>query len=254
MRTFVMGDLHGAHRALKQCLERSGFDRENDTLIQLGDVADGFDEVYECVETLLSLPRLIAIKGNHDEWLREFIETGYHPSHWTYGGAATARSYLRLHDLEDHILRSSIGFKTALNPEHIPHRHREFFMGQQLYHIDESMNCFVHGGFDREVEFAGQDPRVYYWDRQLWSAAMSFRAGGERQKGRFRMVTPFERVFIGHTGTLNWKTDQPMQAANIWNLDTGAGHSGRLTIMDVETKEFWQSDPVTELYGRGGGR
>jgi len=35
-----------------------------------------------------------------------------------------------------------------------------------------------------------------------------------------------------------------MKAANIYNLDTGAGHTGRLSIMDVDTKEFWQSDVV----------
>lgn len=29
----VMGDIHGAHKALQQCLERSAFDRNKDTLI-----------------------------------------------------------------------------------------------------------------------------------------------------------------------------------------------------------------------------
>ncbi|ULT39931.1 hypothetical protein KRR40_34415 [Niabella defluvii] len=42
--------------------------------------------------------------------------------------------------------------------------------------------------------------------------------------------------------------NQPLNAFNIWNLDTGAGSSGRLTIMDVDTKEYWQSDPLNELY------
>jgi serine/threonine protein phosphatase 1 len=48
-----MGDIHGAYRALVQCLERSGFDRSADMLIQLGDVADVFEEVYDCVEELM---------------------------------------------------------------------------------------------------------------------------------------------------------------------------------------------------------
>jgi serine/threonine protein phosphatase 1 len=39
-----------------------------------------------------------------------------------------------------------------------------------------------------------------------------------------------------------------MNAYNIWNLDTGAGFKGRLTIMEVETKAYWQSDLLTELY------
>jgi serine/threonine protein phosphatase 1 len=49
---------------------------------------------------------------------------------------------------------------------------------------------------------------------------------------------------------MKWKTDKPMKAANIYNLDTGAGRTGRLTIMDIESKKFWQSDPVRELYCR----
>lgn len=37
MRRLVMGDIHGAYKALKQCLYDSGFDYENDLLIQVGD-------------------------------------------------------------------------------------------------------------------------------------------------------------------------------------------------------------------------
>jgi serine/threonine protein phosphatase 1 len=51
MRAFVIGDLHGAYKALEQCLDRSGFDYENDVLIQLGDIADGYPEVYECQQS-----------------------------------------------------------------------------------------------------------------------------------------------------------------------------------------------------------
>ena len=51
-KTFVVGDIHGAHIALEQCLERSGFNNEEDTLIQLGDVVDGWSESFEAVEKL----------------------------------------------------------------------------------------------------------------------------------------------------------------------------------------------------------
>jgi len=35
-------------------------------------------------------------------------------------------------------------------------------------------------------------------------------------------------------------------------MDTGAGWSGKLTIMDIDTNEFWQSDVVKDLYPEGG--
>ncbi len=144
-----MGDIHGAYKALRQCLERSGFDKHHDTLIQLGDIADGNGEVCECVEELLQIPKLIAIKGNHDVWLNEFILSGYHPTQWTQGGVGTARSYLRPMGKKGKIFLSGGGYKTALNPGNIPESHRQFFSRQHLYHIDELNNCFVHGGFNR---------------------------------------------------------------------------------------------------------
>jgi hypothetical protein len=36
--------------------------------------------------------------------------------------------------------------------------------------------------------------------------------------------------------------------ANVWNVDTGAAFKGPLTIMDVDTKEFWQSEPLTVVF------
>jgi serine/threonine protein phosphatase 1 len=250
MRTFIMGDIHGAHKALQQCLERSGLDKQHDTLIQLGDIADRFGEVYECVEELLKIPNLFAIRGNHDAWLNDFVFSGYHPTQWCQGGAGTAKSYLRLIGKEDKLFLSGSGYKTALNPADIPEDHRQFFSHQHLYHIDESNNCFVHGGFNRHLKFKGQHQEIYYWDRELWAEALSYNAAEKhRQDGqKFRMVTEFNQVFIGHTSTINWKTDQPMKAANIYNLDTGAGYAGRLTIMELGSKQFWQSDPVNKLY------
>lgn len=58
---WVMGDIHGAYKALEQCLIRSGFDYENDRLIQLGDIVDGYPDAFECVEELLKVKNLISI-------------------------------------------------------------------------------------------------------------------------------------------------------------------------------------------------
>jgi serine/threonine protein phosphatase 1 len=88
-RTLAIGDIHGAYLALVQCLERSHFDCENDVLIQLGDVVDGYPQSYECIEELLKIKYLIAIKGNHDDWFAEFINTDFHPYFWNYGGKGT---------------------------------------------------------------------------------------------------------------------------------------------------------------------
>ena len=33
-------------------------------------------------------------------------------------------------------------------------------------------------------------------------------------------------------------------------MDTGAGYEGKLSIMNVDTEDFWQSDKVSDLYPR----
>jgi len=58
----------------------------------------------------------------------------------------------------------------------------------------------------------------------------------------FGIVTPFNSIFIGHTNTMLWGIDKPLKAANIYNIDTGASKGGKLTIMDVDSKHFWQSE------------
>jgi serine/threonine protein phosphatase 1 len=45
-----------------------------------------------------------------------------------------------------------------------------------------------------------------------------------------------------------------LQMANVWNVDTGAAFTGPLTIMDVDTKDFWQSEPLPSLYPNEKGR
>lgn len=251
-KVFVIGDIHGGDLALKQCLERCNFNFEKDVLISLGDIVDGWSRVYECVELLLKVKNLIAIKGNHDEWFTDFIDFGNHPG-LNQGGKATLISYCRALN-KDWIDNYGI-FNTSLLPEDIPVQHQLFFKNQLLYYKDEENRFFVHGGFNRHhsIEMIEKiEPHSFYWDRDLWLAALSY--GNIDIKYKFKIKDNFSEIFIGHTTTMNWKTDQPMKAANIWNLDTGAGFKGRLTIMNVDTKEYYQSDLVQELYPDEKGR
>ena len=254
MRNFVMGDIHGAHRALTQCLERASFDYNNDLLIQLGDVADGFNEVYECVEELFKIKNLIAIKGNHDDWFNRFCETGYHEQHWSQGGKGTVNSYSKYSGKKPNFIASKFfGFNASIDPTDIPENHKAFFRDQVLYHVDTGGNCFVHAGFNRYQSFYDQREETYYWDRSLFLDAMEF----EQLKTKipdihFEIVTHFNKIYIGHTSTIMWKVDQPITAANVVNMDTGAGWGGRLSMVDLDSEELFQSDPVTELYGYRG--
>lgn len=236
-RTLVVGDIHGANKALVQCLERCNF-QEDDTLIQLGDVADGWSEVPAVVETLLGIKNLIAIRGNHDDWAIQWMKFGVPPNMWLkQGGQATYNAY------QDEKLRS---------------RHlRDFFDKQAFYYVDEQNRAFVHGGYVNHDGLGNDRQSTYMWDRELWTIAMSGKSGFRalfKDQRLPRRLRAHKEIYIGHTTTMGWDESVPMNACNVWNMDTGAGFNGRLSIMDVDNKEFWLSNSVQDLYPEEKGR
>lgn len=263
-KTYCIGDIHGNYKGLIQCLERSNFNYENDILISLGDVVDGHSNSYEVVEELLKIKNLVAIKGNHDDWFNTWLETGDNPSNWQQGQLATGYSYLKqtgrnmlggfyIPDI-DHG-----GLVPKLRISDIPDSHIEFFKNQLPYYIDDKNNLYIHGGFDRNYKLEEQSEFNFWWDRDLWKQALSFEATKRgntvpNYQPSFKMVEDFNGIFIGHTSTQFWECDEPMTAANITNLDTGGGWFGKITIMNVDTYEYWQSDKGKELYPEFNGR
>jgi len=243
-RTLVMGDIHGAYKAMLQCFERSGFNSQTDHLIQLGDVADGYPQVYECVEELLKIKYLIPLRSNHDDWLNEFIHTDFHPYYWNMGGKASLISYLEHAGKSNRYFASGSGYKSALQSSDIPLSHQTFFNNQLPWYIDDQQRCFVHAGFNPDVPFEQQNIQNFYCDRSLWQQAIRHL----HAQTSFSTPSAFREIYIGHTSTTKLGTDLPMRAFNIFNIDTGAGHDGRLTIMDIDSKEFWQSDSLPTLY------
>ncbi|WP_420577675.1 metallophosphoesterase [Ekhidna sp.] len=227
-RILVMGDIHGNSKAMEQCLDRCEFDSGNDTLIQLGDVCDRHPDSVQVIEKLLRIPKLIVIRGNHDPWLQSWLSSGETDPVWSSnGGIATIESYLKINDKID---RS---------------RHITFLENQKNYYIDKENRLFIHAGFTHPKGPQHETPiSNCYWDRRFWNETMQARVEGPKPD----RLDLFREIFIGHTPTLNWQQDTPIQAFNVWNLDTGAGWNGKLTVMDVETKEYWQSDFAGELY------
>jgi serine/threonine protein phosphatase 1 len=64
----------------------------------------------------------------------------------------------------------------------------------------------------------------------------------------------YSEIYIGHTPTTRIKETIPVNKACVWNIDTGAAFVGPLTILDIETKNYWQSEPLPQLYPNEKGR
>jgi len=253
MKRFVVGDLHGSYLALIQVLERSGFDYDNDLLITIGDIVDGWSDSFMVVEELLKIKNRIDIVGNHDDWFNDFIIHGVHPDSWSQGGLSTAQSYAKALGIELLIQKSEIGrlrrspisnYMLNLISSDIPKTHADFFKYQNRYYKDGENNIFVHGGFIRTLTVNNTPRDTMMWDRKLWDSALS----ANSTKTQLKFAEEVNQVFIGHTTTLFWDSDKPMKADKVWNIDTGAGGGGKLTIMNVDTNEYFQSDLVPDLY------
>jgi serine/threonine protein phosphatase 1 len=217
-RTFVLGDIHGAYRALRQCLDRASFDYEKDHLISLGDVADGWPETKTCIDELLKIKHLTYLLGNHDFWTLEWMTSGIIEEMWfDQGGKATIGSYT----------------------EEVPESHIQFFKRALPYYQSDN-KLFVHAGMDPLKPIETQSLQTLLWDRNLARTALDFYL-----KEINANLTSYDEVYIGHTPIPFGK---PIHSCGIWMMDTGAGWSGVLSMMDIDTKEIFTSDPVPHLY------
>jgi serine/threonine protein phosphatase 1 len=214
----VLGDIHGAHRALVQCFERAGFDYENDHLIALGDVADGWPETKTCIDELMKITNLTYVLGNHDFWTLEWMETGVAEDVWfAQGGKATVASY-----------------RDGVPDSHIA------FLKKALPYFRLRDKVFVHAGISLRVPLEHHSLQILLWDRSLAQIAID-----RHQNGNETKLTDYEAVYIGHTPISGAK---PLKACDVWFMDTGAGWSGVLSMMNIDTEEYFTSDAVPELY------
>ncbi|MCA0152019.1 metallophosphoesterase family protein [Winogradskyella vincentii] len=240
MRNLVIGDIHGGLKALVQLIEQLKV-KSGDKLVFLGDYVDGWSESAQVIQYLIELSntvKCVFIKGNHDVWCEDWLREGLANPVWlAHGGKETVESYSE--------------FTVEEKKQHL-----QFFQAMELFHLDKANRLYVHAGFtsmhgvQREYEI-----RNFYFDRTLWEMALTMDKRITRTSDRYpQRLTHYSEIYIGHTPTLNYHKYEPMNAANVWNIDTGAAFTGRLSAMNVDTKEVFQSDPVTYLYPNEQGR
>lgn len=240
MRTLVVGDIHGGLRALHQIFERAAVSKQ-DRLIFLGDYVDGWSQSPQVIDFMISLKQThscVFLRGNHDELLCEWLEKSKDNLNWyKHGGESTVIAY------------SNVDASTKK-------KHIEFLQSLQNYFLDAENRLFVHAGFTNlnGVDFE-HFPKLLYWERTLWEMALALDKSLSPDHLHYpRRLKLYNEIFIGHTPVSQVGEKVPVQMANVWNVDTGAAFTGPLTIMDIDTKEFWQSEPLKDLYPNEKGR
>lgn len=240
MSTFVIGDIHGGLKGLKQLLSRIKISSD-DIFIFLGDYVDGWSESAQVIEYLMEFSKsheCVFIKGNHDVWCEDWLRTKKADTVWlNHGGEAAIDSY------------SNVSKNEKQN-------HLEFFQNMKLYHLDEKNRLFIHAGF---TSMHGVEKEIFestfYFDRTLWETALTMDKRVKRDSKKFpNRLKHYDEIYIGHTPTLNYDWTVPMQSMNVWNVDTGAAFFGKLSAIDINSKEVFQSSVLMELYPDEKGR
>lgn len=241
MRTFAIGDIHGGLRGLLQVLNKLQV-TEEDQLIFMGDYVDGWSESAQVIEFLINLSEkinCIFIKGNHDVWCQNWLkdEQDVDPSWYIHGGAATIDSYQNFTKTEKQ-------------------KHLQFLDAMLMYYLDTNNRLFLHAGF---TSMHGVEKETYTHkfctDRTLWEMALVM----DKKIGLDHDLFPkrlrhYKEIYIGHTPTTNYGITKPMNAVNVWNVDTGAAFTGKITALNIDTKAFYQSDNLPSLYPNEKGR
>jgi len=233
MRRLVIGDIHGNFQGMMDVLNRADFLPSVDMLIGIGDYVDGYPESQEVIDFLMMTPNFIGVLGNHDLWFLEWMKGHFPGSIWTtQGGDATLASF-------NHTTRKDVLTFLKAMPKYLE--------------LDNML--FVHGGYNTLEPIEDQ---VITWnlDNDLtWNRDLFFAAFHKKTRKTYQYLLNkiiYDRVFLGHTTTQTINNDLlPLFSDKVIGIDTGGGWNGKITVMDIDTLEYWQSDIATSYYEEG---
>ena len=204
---FAIGDIHGCMDKLRSLIDKIDIDFDHDTLVFLGDYIDRGSGSFEVVEYLIDLkkkyPKIVFLKGNHEDMLEKYING---PDKYTYllnGGQQTLESYMK---------KSSSGIPV------IPHKHLKFFESLALFYETDNY-IFVHAGLRENIPLNMQECDDILWIR-----------------GEF-ILSDYDfgkQVVFGHT-----PLTEPLVQPNKIGIDTGAVYGNKLTCIKLPALEFY---------------
>jgi serine/threonine protein phosphatase 1 len=226
MATYVIGDIHGRPLLVEQLIENVPWDLRNDKIVFLGDLIDRGNDAPAVVDIVMKLaksnPRVVVLRGNHEQMLLDCLDYG--DLQWLIpenGGLATLSAYgFELEDLKD------------VSDIKIPEDHVAFFRSLPFYHEDEQA-IYVHAGLIPGEPASETDPDVLVWTRDL-----DFFKGYE---GKL--------CFFGHTPTQYLPRDGRSRKFGIYihggcvGLDTSGDSESPLSCIQVENFTLYQAHP-----------
>ena len=227
-RVYAIGDIHGRADLLGRLHGQILDDAKTapdlrKVVVYVGDYIDRGPDSFDVIDGLIERPlegfERHTLKGNHEDMMMAFLETGTHGETWIMnGGRNTLDSYgIGLWDLLSD-LRDLQKARDKLR-QAIPESHWKFLTGLEMHHT-EGDYLFVHAGLRPGVSLRDQNEFDLMWIREefLYSDA---------DLGHL--------VVHGHTSC-----PEPKIRPNRIAIDTGAWRSNRLTalVLEADTRRF----------------
>ena len=159
---FVISDMHSFYDEMISCLNKKGFDINNQDhiLVVCGDMFDRGHKPLEVYKFLRGLPkeRRILIRGNHETLLRELVERGHAEWHDESNGTYRTLFYLAGLDkdqiTDDYYKQAFLGGE--FDPLHEATLRKEY---------EEKLNSVFHTDIIKEIlAWIASDEWVNYWE------------------------------------------------------------------------------------------
>jgi len=225
LRIYAIGDIHGQFSLLDRLQEMIRKDVRDDpairhVIIYLGDYVDRGPKSSDVIDRLC-MPsdqgiETIYLKGNHEEFLINFLEDASTGDAWLLnGGGDTLASY----GVPEKLYQSTKTYHDARDAlrHRMPAKHRDFLNNLALSHRIGSL-FFAHAGVNPDVPLDQQRSKDLMWIRHKF-------INSTKDIGAY--------VIHGHT-----PRPEPEVTPFRINVDTHAWHTGHLTAVVLESGKF----------------
>ena len=212
-RLFVVGDIHGCYDLLMKRLAEINFNFEKDLLVSVGDLVDRGQQSFDCVAFLLGKSWFLAVRGNHEQFCidghanyniaRNHVSNG---GEWFYKrDSNTQRNIVNAFELLPIALEITFQYKKyGFVHAHVEQNDWEEFK-HELLNGDDSLRSAA--------------------SMALWSRERVYQPSNE---DTYQVIKNIDEVYLGHT-----ILPKPMRKHNCIFIDTGAYHTGNLTIIQL---------------------